>query len=350
MKKILYIIDKPNLYGSELHVLKLMNLLKDDYEISLCAFDEGPLLELLTPYFKIHVFKLKWYPSMKIIAFYRFLKNNKFNVLHAHQPKALFWTSIIGKMLNKFVVITLHSLPQTNKDTHKGYLKHFVFLFHTFVKLVSEFFAQKVVCLSNHTIEHVLFKKKVIEIPNWVNTEVRNHPKTIAKKPFKLISVGSVTENKGFDRLIDSLVYIKDEEWSLDIYGDYEEEFFNILNQKIILHNLENRIFFKGYDMKAQKYLERYDFFILLSKSETFGMVYIEAMSQGLPLIVWDLPVLKYVVPNENLIMTKNSDLRRMFMESYLKNYKNISSINIKTVKDKFTEDKVYIKYKDLYD
>ena len=47
MKKILYLIDKPNLYGSEKHVLDLIENLKSEYVFSLISFDNGPMLPLV---------------------------------------------------------------------------------------------------------------------------------------------------------------------------------------------------------------------------------------------------------------------------------------------------------------
>jgi wfdN len=350
MKKIIYVLDKPNLYGSELHLFKLSNLLEKDYSINVCAFSNGPLLDKFKSRFNIKIFNIKWFPTVSILSFALYIIKNKIDIIHAHQPKAIFWSSIIGRIIGVKTIVTIHSLPENNKDTHPSPIKgNIVFLWHCFVKFCAEFFSNKIVFLSKYTYDRCFFKKKAIVIPNWIDVTIKPYKKTLSF-PLKFISIGSVTFNKGFDRLIDSLFFIKNKEWFLDVYGDYTDEYIKILKNKILKNGLEDKINFKGYVEDVSNLLDNYDMFILFSRSETFGMVFIEAMARGLPLIVWDIPITKEIIPSENLVISNMEDIKKIYDTDFIKEYNLISSKNLCFVKKNFSTEIVKEKYKQLYD
>ena len=106
----------------------------------------------------------------------------------------------------------------------------------------------------------------------------------------KIISVGRLEKEKGFDILIDvwKKVNEKHPDWILEIYG--EGSLRKKLQEKIDLLNLEDSLILKGNEKNIQsKYLEN-SIYVMSSRYEGFGMVLIEAMSCGLPLISFDCP------------------------------------------------------------
>lgn len=106
----------------------------------------------------------------------------------------------------------------------------------------------------------------------------------------KIISIGRLDEQKGFDILIDvwKKVNTKHPDWILEIYG--EGSLRKKLQEKIDLLNLEDSLILKGNEKNIQsKYLEN-SIYVMSSRYEGFGMVLIEAMSCGLPLISFDCP------------------------------------------------------------
>ena len=114
------------------------------------------------------------------------------------------------------------------------------------------------------------------------------------KGPFAFIAVGSLEKGKNMDLLIEAFkkaFFNEDEqnehtkEPKLHIVGDGSQhnnlkQLINDINlsDHIILHGLKDR--HEIADLFAQS-----DCFILVSKAETFGVVYIEAMVAGLPII-----------------------------------------------------------------
>jgi len=353
--KILFVLDRPNLYGSEKHLLKLMRIFKKEDEVTLLAFNNGPLLDLLKDeQIKHEVINIKWYPTGNLWRFAKFIRNNQFDIIHAHQPKALFWSAVIGKLLAIPTIVTIHSLPSSNIQSYNQFIKKvLVGAFHYSVKFFAELLAERVIYLSNFSYNTALNKKKSIIIPNWVDDiKSDNSIKPIFNTKISFISVGSVSYNKGVDRLLVALSLIKHESWNIRFVGDCTPAYKQQLQKSALLLDIADRIEFVGYSSKIDEMMLESDGFILLSRGETFGMVYIEAMNCGLPVIAWNIPVLKELLPEGNVVMSDNDDIKRVFPEIYSsqQSYQELSLKNRNFVKNNFSLDKIYFKYRNLYD
>jgi glycosyltransferase involved in cell wall biosynthesis len=104
----------------------------------------------------------------------------------------------------------------------------------------------------------------------------------------KVITVGRLEAEKGYDMLIDAwlLVTKKHPNWILDIYG--EGKCRKDLETQITTKNLQINVQLCGLTLDIQsKYLES-SFFVMSSLYEGLPMALIEAMSCGLPLVSFD--------------------------------------------------------------
>lgn len=103
-----------------------------------------------------------------------------------------------------------------------------------------------------------------------------------------IINVGRLNEQKGQSYLIDIFneVSKKNKKVNLVILGRGELE--DKLKQKVKRYNLENRVFFLGFQQNPYKFIKRASAFVLTSLYEGFPNVLVEAMSCSTPVISTD--------------------------------------------------------------
>lgn len=136
--------------------------------------------------------------------------------------------------------------------------------------------------LDNKTqvINNLIDVEKIKNMSNEV--EKINHSKKI-----KLISVGRIHYQKGYDRLIKAIKKLQEENLiqniSLEIYGDGPEK--PILSELVNELGLSKTIKFMGRTNNPYSKIKKCDLFILSSVYEPFGLVIIEAMTLGVPVL-----------------------------------------------------------------
>lgn len=132
-------------------------------------------------------------------------------------------------------------------------------------------------------------KNKSTIIPNgvdkfWIENTVER--KAEASSPLKLIFIGRFTNNKNLDNVISAVKIANDNGHSCHLsivgWGNNLEAKIAASTKKKSYYTLFGKLSDKA---KIAKLLRESDIFIMPSKNETFGLVYIEALSQGIPII-----------------------------------------------------------------
>ena len=125
----------------------------------------------------------------------------------------------------------------------------------------------------------------------------------------RFLAVGRFSpQHKGFDLLIQAFGIFakKDQEWQLDIVGDGPEK--EKFQQLIYENKLEKRITLHPFTNDIQQYYSSASVYVLSSRWEGFGLVLVEAMAHGLPIISSDLPSSKDILGYFGLFF-KNGDI-----------------------------------------
>ncbi len=120
-------------------------------------------------------------------------------------------------------------------------------------------------------------------VPNIVDT-ARFAPKKIVHERFTFVSAGNLIPVKNMAGLLRAFAALHGEP-RLIIFGDGPES--GALRTLCAELGIESRVSFRGHcprEKLAEAYSEA-DCFVLASRSETFGVAYIEAMAAGLPVI-----------------------------------------------------------------
>lgn len=120
-----------------------------------------------------------------------------------------------------------------------------------------------------------------------------------------LVSAGILTRRKGIDQILNLVAAEKG--LALVIIGNGKE--FSKLLQVAKNLKIADRCLFCGFKSNAVYYFRYFDFFLMPSRSEGFGLTLIEAVQQKVPVICSDLEVFKELFNEDELTFFKLEDL-----------------------------------------
>lgn len=106
-----------------------------------------------------------------------------------------------------------------------------------------------------------------------------------------VLAVGRLTYQKGFDLLLESWLEVNkiNPDWKLKIVGEGEDR--AKLTEFIEKNELNGSVELVGNTSNVSKYYKEAEIFCLSSRFEGFGMVLIEALAFGLPIVSFDCEV-----------------------------------------------------------
>lgn len=223
-----------------------------------------------------------------LLMFTFYYRKNKPSFIHCHSVAfnqngaAGIAGVLIGKIYSIPVVITEHATVFTTKNysfSEKKLMQWALIRADDVIAVSVELKQQLFEFCGRVSIE---------VIPNTLDVNKFNPPTQPIKSKndyIKMCSVGYLMHKKGFDRLINVMFLLnkrKDINLKLDIIGDGPEK--KDLMEMVAKLGLTDSISFLGEMSKNEvaRVLPNYDIFILLSRVETFGVVFIEALACGL--------------------------------------------------------------------
>lgn len=237
---------------------------------------------------------------------------NKIDVFHAHDW--LVATASIGlkHVFRKPLLVTIHSTEMGRRDgVHTQTEK---MIHETEAWLTYE--AWKVICCSDYMVSHAkwvfgLPEDKLVMIPNGVKTQVYKDMNKGEEKKFRtmfalpeekiVLYVGRLVYEKGIHILVNAAPKILEKVNAKFIIvgsGYMKEQLLDIVKSM----NLEHKVLFAGFLeddilLKLQKYA---DVSIVPSLFEPFGIVALEAMAAGSPIVVSDTGGLSEIVDHNS--------------------------------------------------
>lgn len=249
------------------------------------------------------------FPTPLRKALTRELRNGNFNIIiGVHAPLAgrlatmkrdLPKVKCIGWIHNSFEALFGEEFIYIGAERKRHYIFQFRKLDHTIVLCKHD--------ADTYNQYDSAFKPTVIYNPLTLKP---GSPSTGTTKSF--LAVGRFSrQHKGFDLLIEAfnLFSKKNQVWKLDIVGEgVEEELYRSLIKK---YNLENRVTIHPFTNNIQAYYSKAQVYVLSSRWEGFGLVMVEAMAHGLPVVSSDLPTSKEIMGDFGLYF-KNGDYEEL--------------------------------------
>jgi glycosyltransferase involved in cell wall biosynthesis len=234
------------------------------------------------------------------------LKKEKFKAVHIHTERAFIWYVLLAKLSHvPTVVRTFHS----------------IFLFPSYLrlkrklqrKLSSKLFRAIHTAVSDSVVavEKERFNNDCVLIRNWTDvqkfrpptekerTEARRLYK-IAEDDFSIVTVGACTPIKNHFAVLSAVTkannLLKGKKIVLLHVGTGpslgEEQSY------VIQNGMEEQCRFIGIMNDVRPCLHAADAFVMTSRGEGLGMAAVEAMSTGLPAILYDVYGLRDLLPN----------------------------------------------------
>lgn len=236
--------------------------------------------------------------------------NNKFDVVIGVAGDRSFILSYLKKSIKSKLIFWNHM----NFDTHFKNKKSRYYNEESFIKPLFKNF-DSIINLNKD--DAIKFKKYYN-----INSIVINNCKSFTSNEKsslnnnKFISCGRLVEQKGFGYLIEIMkLFVQyNKEYILDIYGDgpLRDKLIN----KIREYDLSNYVNIYPTNKNIEKLYLNYDLYLNTSIYEGFGLVTLEALECGLPVIGFDIPA------NINLI--ENNKTGKLIKHFDIKEYARI--------------------------
>lgn len=310
------------------------SLIEKGVVTSIFRFPNIPKLNFLESLIGLHV------------GFLLFKKYTEVNglpdVIHVHRYEAGLLAIKIKKKYGIPFVVTEHSSRFLYNSL--GRVEH---------SISKRVFQKADYCIAvSKSLASLLSKKYLTDfnyIPNIVDTSFFKRNKLIKKNiSFSFFSAGNLDVNKNHRMLIDAFdIFLKKNISSnsrLYIAGDGPER--ESLMKQIKSLNLEKSVFLlsKLSRIDMVKFNNQCHVFVLPSIKETFGVVLIEALSTGLPVISTDSGGPRSIITHESLgeICDISKDALFCAMKNVYDNFEGYSSDRIvKFANDNFSKEKI---------
>lgn len=149
------------------------------------------------------------------------------------------------------------------------------------------------ICISNHTLEYAKkvlpqFSGNIHLLHNAINIERfkrKEFEKPTIEETIKLINVGSFVEKKNQGFLIEVLKILLDKEYKATLTFLGEGPLLNAVKKKAKDYKVEESCFFEGKVPSVEEFLWESNLYVHSALYEPFGLVLIEAMASGLPVV-----------------------------------------------------------------
>lgn len=298
----------PHIGGMENCVKEISNrLARKGHQVEIFTSDIGckKYRQSSTNNLNIHYLRSWEFAHTAIIPFlfFKLLMISKDSIIHVHIaqvmiPEIVFLISKIRK-----IPYIAHIHADVGPSGKMGFLLPFykkMFLqkiLNSALKIVVP--AKDYVSLVSK--KYTISKTKIYEVPNGVELKYFKSKSTKLHSPIRLLSVGRLCKHKNFPILIQSFKsLIEKNRWDVELHIVGEGEEKNRIFDLIKKEKLENKIILHGvlwgknlYDIYSNS-----DIFLLASVYESFGLVLIEAMASGLPIVVSNIISVKNIVKN----------------------------------------------------
>ncbi len=242
----------------------------------------------------------------------------KLDIIHTQHPFIMGnYGSFFADIYNKPLIFTHHT--QYEKYTH--YIPFEQEITKKFTRWIVNDYANKCDCViaPSESIKNMLLKQKIkskiVTVPTGIDLDIYGNPKgELIRKRYSLrpeqkllVYAGRIAKEKNIEFLLYAFRHIlnKRPNTYLMLVGKRTNKRY--LVDVIKKLNLQTSVFLVGHSNAVQNYYGAADLFVFSSTTETQGLVLIEAMAAGTPVVAVDAPGVRDVVNGKNGFMVRES-------------------------------------------
>lgn len=240
----------------------------------------------------------KPYPKWQVIISYcyrcyNFLKKDSADVVLIVDAGAGWVPTLAAWLAGVKIIYCDHGfilLYQFYKKTLYKFINRFM------LENCKKYLADKIVTLTykdrEAQIQHLNLSQRNIQvIPNFIDTTLLNTCSKYNIKSKKIISVGRIAYEKGYEYLIEVAVNVLKEhpDWVWHIYGDGEITYTEKIQNIILSYGMEDKIILKGQCNNIYDIYSEYALYVMTSRHEGLPMVLLEAKAKKIPVVSFDI-------------------------------------------------------------
>jgi len=363
--RILHISSSRSWGGAEMAAVKLANnFALRGHEVIFAAHPKSRIIKELenTDVDVIPISYIRHFDPITVVKLMKIINDRQIDVIHCHLSRDLvhlYWVTVLSRSLP--IILDKQVSSGVSK---KGIIHKMIYAKVSKIFVLSTYLANNVLDTCPVTND------KVVVIPGGIRLEDYNIPegvRGILRSHWQLTSneivfgtVSRIDRQKGLEDLVRAfaLLCAKYKSIKLVIVGEPtfgEPEYANELTNIIKELGVEDKVILPGFRSDIPRVLSAFDIFVLPSYSESFGYVFIEALSARLPVIATNAGGVPDIIENEVCgLLVPPMDRQSLYdaMERLLTNdalRKQFGSAGRKRVKDNFLESEILDKIEREY-
>ena len=354
-KNILHVVPTLKKDGAENQLLILLRELCDSFEnIDLLTFDLNPngnSIEKEIRGLEVNLIYCNKNVLGSVLYLYKLLKNKQYEVVHSHLPKADILVGLISLFIKFDHIVSVHAQYGTRQNEPK--VKYFI-LFPIWRVCINR---SKVIVAISDKVKKWLISRRVSNNIQVVLYGIQQKERSHIPPNNNIIGMAArFLEWKGWDKLLDVAFDLKKRgvSFQLHLAGPDDEGYKEILSNISQKSGLEDFIVFHNEYENIYDFFDQIDIFIFLSESEGFGLVLLEAMAYGVPIVASDIAPINEFIDNSTGILVDRSDsveisnqVERLLNSTEL--CKEMAHNQITKVNEHLSAEKMAQKIKELY-
>lgn len=280
--KVLQVCSARSIGGGERYLADLSNsLARRGHDVFVALAPDAPLKNELSAVPKDNILFSRMRNALDVFSAFEladFARENEIEIIHAHLARDYPLAAFAARLAKKPFVLTRHVLFPLNR------LQKF------FLKKVCGIIAPSNAIADALKKQNLFSPDKITIIRYGINLNHFSRTEKLQNETFTVGTIGHLAPIKGHDVFIRAaeIVLQKRENIRFVIVGEDKSrtgENRREIEKQITESGLQSKIELAGWTDDVRPFLQKFDLFVSAARAEAFGLVIVEAMLYGLPVV-----------------------------------------------------------------